>query len=178
MSIETEIGFEPKTAKLDRELSTLNKKLRQLGLSELPRLPEIPEGVNLSQYHIAWVEDSIDAIQIQLPYYTAATEGKMDVVFKTTETIEEIADRVVSVHPEFVLVDGNLGDFYGADLVPLILQRDPKIKCIGYSADSGAGDVAREFRAKGAIGAVQKMGVPSEVIKNVSKFINQYSSLN
>ena len=164
MSIETEIGFEPAISE-PALLSAINRRYKALGLKELPNPVNMAPDPNMSGRRILWVEDNRDIVEIQLQFYVAATNDNMDVILKTTETIEEMADKIVSMHPEFVLLDGNLQGFDGCDLIPLILAKDPSIKCIGYSNSSESSPVSREFIEKGAIGAVQKMGIPSQAIK-------------
>lgn len=179
MSIETEIGFEPAILETRNLASAIKRRYQQIGLEKeyTDQVTATPDPT-LAEHRFVWVDDTKEVMTGYIPYLVTATGDHTDFILqKETDSLEDLATKIVSTHPEFALIDAELkGHLRGSDLIPLIRAKDPSIKCIGFSSIHK--DVMHEFMEKGAVGSVPKLGPMDMVIRNLSDFVKSQSIIN
>jgi DNA-binding NarL/FixJ family response regulator len=177
MSMETETGLEPTITYDTAALyPAVNRRYREVGINtEYSKPIDTMLDPALAEHSFAWVDDQKPIMEGYIPHFVAATGDRTNFVLQGEEdTLELLADKVAASHPDFVLLDGLLlNGLKGADLIPLILQRDPNIKCIGFSSTTP--DVLNEFMSRGAIGAIPKMGDIKHIFESLAETVKNQS---
>ncbi|MDD4319445.1 MAG: response regulator [Candidatus Peribacteraceae bacterium] len=98
------------------------------------------------------LDDSPDVIAAFLPFLRAI--GKAEGVLHKGESAEETAELLLAKQPNIILVDGQLeGGVRGYEVVKLLKERAPSVRCIGFSSAPG---LREPFLRAGAVGFVQK----------------------
>ena len=136
---------------------------------EIAALPAVPDDCrNLREKKIVLLDDSPDVFAAFFLPLFAATEGASSFVWHRAESQEELIARVIE--GDIALIDEYLaGGLRGHDLVPALLQRKPKLICIGFSNTARKESI---FLAAGAYGFVTKdPGDPWGTLKRVAAII-------
>jgi DNA-binding NarL/FixJ family response regulator len=78
---------------------------------------------------------------------------------------EELLETIRQLNPALLLLDGQLNEMEGYDLLRFLLREMPGLRCIGFSSDPA---YARPFLDAGAIGFVAKGRDPWETARAVA----------
>ncbi|MBU6158147.1 MAG: response regulator transcription factor [Bacteroidetes bacterium] len=96
-------------------------------------------------------------------------EGKGDVeVAGATGDFEEAMELVKQHQPDLVSLDINLGEYSGADAVPLIRQQSPNTRIMAVSMHAQP-NYLKQMLALGAMGYVTKSSPHAELYKAIDE---------
>ncbi|OGJ55645.1 hypothetical protein A2706_00050 [Candidatus Peribacteria bacterium RIFCSPHIGHO2_01_FULL_51_35] len=134
-------------------------------------MPTVPDScASLHGKKILFVDDDPHVISVFLLPLLAATDGNAGFVLHRTETIEELAEKILAQQPEIVLIDEYLAtSLHGHDLLKAILTKNSTIRCIGFSSATSPEPL---FRAAGAGFALKDVEDPIGSLAAVSEFLH------
>lgn len=84
---------------------------------------------------------------------------------------EEALEKLGTLEPDLILVDGSLPGMCGTDFVRTIKQLRPELRCLFLSGRNEA-EVVREALRAGACGYVVKGGRPTELLDAITLSMN------
>ncbi|MBN8549028.1 MAG: hypothetical protein J0M12_06915 [Deltaproteobacteria bacterium] len=118
---------------------------------KLPKLSIIPE---LHGKQVLLVDDSADVFRKFVPYLVVATNGEANFIRYRAGSAGDLAKKILAANPDIALLDGQLGEkVRGWDVVSLVHKANPRLLCVGFSAEA---TFDRAFTAAGAMGFVHK----------------------
>ena len=107
------------------------------------------------------VDDSLELLVNNVPDLVVATDGSANAIHYKNQSPEEIADQIIELRTEIVLLDYALKRtafpykvvVSGVDVMKALKQKGYKGKIVGYSSD---GKFQEEFMNNGAICCIDK----------------------